>query len=68
MPKFPIIDTHLHVWNPESGDIKYEWLEEVPALNKPFLLDDYNEQCGKEKKQVPVDGLIKPVGHRSITD
>jgi L-fuconolactonase len=46
MPNFPIVDTHLHVWNPESDEIRYEWLEEVPSLNKPFLLDDYNEHCG----------------------
>lgn len=39
MPAFPIIDTHLHLWDP--GLIPYPWLSNVPLLNKPYLLDDY---------------------------
>lgn len=46
MPQFPIVDTHLHVWNPDSRDIEYAWLKDVPALNKPFLLENYNKHCG----------------------
>jgi len=41
MPDFPIIDTHLHIWQPE-GLIRYPWLATVPALNRSFLLDDYD--------------------------
>ena len=45
MIDFPIIDTHLHVWDPEHLD--YPWLEEVPFLNRPFLIRDYQKACGK---------------------
>jgi L-fuconolactonase len=40
MPNFPIVDTHLHLWDP--GYLHYPWLESVPLLNKPYLLSDYN--------------------------
>ena len=39
MPSFPIIDTHLHLWDPTL--IPYPWLKDVPLLNKPYLLEDY---------------------------
>lgn len=39
MPNCPIIDTHLHLWDP--GLIPYPWLKNVPLLNRPYLLDDY---------------------------
>lgn len=39
MPHFPIIDTHLHIW--DTGNLPYSWLNDVPKLNRPFLLEDY---------------------------
>ncbi|MCY3866513.1 MAG: amidohydrolase family protein [Chloroflexi bacterium] len=44
MLDFPIIDTHLHVWDPQR--LRYPWLDDIPLLNKPFLLEDYNRACG----------------------
>jgi L-fuconolactonase len=44
MPPFPIIDTHLHLWDPSY--LRYPWLDDIPLLNKPYLLDDYNRHCG----------------------
>ena len=41
---FPIVDTHLHVW--DSKLLRYPWLDDVPFLNKPYLLDDYRSACG----------------------
>ncbi len=41
MEKFPIIDTHVHLWHPKQ--LRYPWLAEVPALNRPYLLKDYIE-------------------------
>ena len=39
MPTHPIIDTHVHLWDPQL--IRYPWLSEVPKLNRPYLLSDY---------------------------
>lgn len=44
MPAFPIVDTHLHLWDP--GRLRYPWLAGVPALNRNFLIDDYRLACG----------------------
>ncbi len=44
MLDFPIVDTHLHVW--DTGRLRYTWLDDIPKLNRPYLLDDYNEACG----------------------
>lgn len=44
MPDFPIIDTHLHLWDPTTID--YPWLKDIPLLNRPFLLPEYLETCG----------------------
>lgn len=41
---FPIVDSHLHVWDPNH--LAYPWLNEVPMLNKPHLPADYNQACG----------------------
>ncbi|MGA8151357.1 MAG: amidohydrolase family protein [Terriglobales bacterium] len=39
MPDFPIIDSHLHLWNPEA--LPYSWLASNALLNRPYLLNDY---------------------------
>ncbi len=40
MPNFPIVDTHLHIWDPSM--IRYSWLDGIDVLNRPYLLSDYN--------------------------
>jgi L-fuconolactonase len=44
MPDLPIIDTHLHLWDPER--LRYPWIEDIPLLNRPYLLEDYRKACG----------------------
>ena len=44
MADFPIVDTHIHLWDPSV--LRYPWLDEVPFLNKPYLLEDYRNACG----------------------
>jgi L-fuconolactonase len=39
MPACPIIDTHLHLWDPRR--IWYPWLEKIPCLNRPYVLEDF---------------------------
>jgi len=44
MQKFPIVDTHVHLWHPKQ--LRYPWLAEVRTLNRPYLLKDYIEAYG----------------------
>lgn len=41
MIDLPIVDTHLHIWDPER--ICYPWLADLPKLNRPHLLEGYRE-------------------------
>lgn len=43
MPSFPIVDTHLHIWNLDR--LRYPWLASVPLLNKNHLIEDYVRAC-----------------------
>ncbi|MCF7689727.1 MAG: amidohydrolase family protein [Cephaloticoccus sp.] len=44
MPKFPIVDTHLHIWDLQR--LRYPWLAGVPLLNRDHLIDEYRHVCG----------------------
>lgn len=48
----PVIDAHVHVWDPEA--IPYPWLATEPRLNRPFTLADLDEAT----EGVPLQGLI----------
>jgi len=52
MPNFPIVDSHLHLWDPEF--IRYPWLEGNTLLNRPYLLDDYTRDC----EQTTVEAMV----------
>ena len=43
MPSFPIVDTHLHLW--DLTRLRYPWLSGVPKLNKNHLMEDYRRAC-----------------------
>ena len=73
MEKFPIVDTHVHLWHPEQ--LRYPWLTEVPALNRPYLLKDYIAAYGAlEIESIvfvqcdthPDDGLKEPAWVTSL--
>jgi len=44
MPAFPIIDSHVHLWDPAR--IPLRWASRAPALNKRQLMSEYDEACG----------------------
>ena len=52
MPSFPILDAHVHLWDPTR--FHYPWLDGIPALRRPFLPADYTAACGP----VTVDAMV----------
>lgn len=52
MPHCPIIDTHVHFWDPQQ--LSYGWLLESELLNQPYLVQDYRRACG----QVDVEAMV----------
>ena len=44
MPTFPIIDTHLHVF--EHGRLKYTGFEGNPLFARDYHVEDYQRDCG----------------------
>jgi L-fuconolactonase len=44
MPSFPIVDGHLHLWDPQR--LSYEWLRGNALLNRPYLTEDYSRATG----------------------
>lgn len=39
IPDFPIIDTHLHVWDP--AQLSYGWIKGHPLFDRPYHVEDY---------------------------
>jgi predicted TIM-barrel fold metal-dependent hydrolase len=47
-----IIDSHVHFWNPHQ--LRYLWLDDVTALNRPYLPTDYQLAVG----DIEVSGIV----------
>ncbi len=52
MPGFPIIDSHVHLYDPTR--LRHSWLDAVPAINRAHLPADFDRACGS----VAVDKLV----------
>jgi L-fuconolactonase len=44
MPAFPIVDTHVHLWDPER--IPLAWGDQVPTINRRHLIPEYDAARG----------------------
>lgn len=44
MPAFPVIDTHLHVW--DQTQLRYSAFEGHPLFGRPYHVEDYRRDCG----------------------
>ncbi len=44
MPDFPIIDTHLHIW--DTDRLRYSAFEGHPLFGKSYQIEDYQRDCG----------------------
>jgi L-fuconolactonase len=52
MPDFPIIDAHVHLYDPAI--VQYDWMQTVPQLNSSHLVADYDAAT----VGISVEGLV----------
>ena len=52
MPDFPIIDTHLHIW--DHSQLKYSAFEGSQLFRKNYHVEDYRRDCG----DVAVEAMV----------
>jgi L-fuconolactonase len=52
MPNFPIIDTHLHIW--EHGRLKYSAFEGSELFSRDYHVEDYQQALG----DVEVEAMV----------
>ncbi len=52
MPNFPIVDTHLHIWDPARLD--YAWIKGNPLFDRPYHVEDYARDLG----DVEVEAMV----------
>jgi L-fuconolactonase len=52
MPDFPIIDSHVHLW--DLTRFRIPWLDDDAILNKPYGLAQYQEQT----QGIAVEGIV----------
>lgn len=45
MPDFPVIDAHLHVWDPRR--LRYSWQQGNALFDRPWLIEDYAAATGR---------------------
>lgn len=44
MLDYPIVDSHLHIW--DLNRLRYQWLDQIPTLNKTCLMKEFDAARG----------------------
>ncbi len=52
MPDLPIVDAHVHLWNPQKFPMP--WLADVPTINRPLEVPQYQGQTAG----LPIAGMV----------
>ena len=52
LPDFPIIDAHLHLYDPAR--LSYPWMRDVPKLNTRHMPEDYRAATGRVEVEAAV--------------
>ncbi|HLI05707.1 MAG TPA: amidohydrolase family protein [Ktedonobacteraceae bacterium] len=50
--ELPVVDAHVHLWNPDQFNMP--WLANIPALRRPYTVQDYREQT----QDLPITGMV----------
>ncbi len=60
MSPLPIVDSHVHLWNP--AQLRYKWLKKLPVLDRAFLTADFSaaSKNADVKKIVFVESGCEP--------
>jgi L-fuconolactonase len=66
MPDFPIIDTHVHLYDPRS--VRFDWMAGVPQLNRPHLPADYYQMCGDVQVEAMVFAEVDAAAGENIKE
>ena len=52
MPVIPIVDAHVHLWDPNR--FRLSWIDNDPLLNQAYPIEKYHEQT----RDLPIEAMI----------